>query len=235
MTNGRIIVSCCFAESRKDYYGRFADRLEQSLNEFGGGVTRHIWRESWPPGSPSHNQMHYAFKWYAVNHARRAGYRYVMWLDAGSCAVAPIEPLWQNIERDGYVLLKGADCLGRWIGDHALQHFGVDREHAMTLNLMGGCLVGLDFENPLAVRFFDWWGELAQKTNLFMCTVTAQAKVDGVLRSVQSIDSDGKNIVSTDPRVHGHRSDEACFSLMMDKLGMQGITLTEWRKVMVTY
>lgn len=236
--SNRIIVSCCYSESsgeRKAYYAGFADRLAESVAKFGGGVPLHIWRESWPPGSPAHNDHHYAFKWFAVNDAVQKGHRYVMWLDAGSCAVAPMEPLWQAIERDGYAMLRGADNLSDWIGDHALRHFDVSRERARALKLMGGCLIGLDMQHPTARRFFDWWGELAKTTRLFQCSITTQARVDGILRSVQSTDSGGQNIISTDPTVKGHRSDEACFSLMMDKLGMDGMSLTDWRKVMVTY
>lgn len=236
--SGRIIVSCCYSESsgeRKAYYARFADRLAQSVAKFGGPVTLQIWRESWPPGSPAHNDHHYAFKWFAMNDAVQRGHRYIMWLDAGSVAIAPMEPLWKRVETDGYVLLRGADCLAHWIGDHALKHFGVTRDKAAELKLMGGCLVGLDMQHPTARRFFEWWGELAKTTRLFQCSVTAQARVDGVLRSVQATDSGGQNIISTDESVKGHRSDEACFSLMMDSLGMHGISLTEWRETMRTY
>ena len=230
----RCIVSCCFSESNGAYYAKYADRLEQSLDQYCPGVDRTVWRHSWPPGSISHRVHNYAFKWFAVNEAIRQGYRYVMWLDAGCCAVAPIDPLWKHVEENGSAILLGADILGTWISDKVLEYFKVDREKSMGMRLAGGCLVGLDMENRTSRRFFDWWGELAKTTNFFAGSNNRAAKIDGVMRSVQTSDADG-SINSLDPRVKGHRSDEACFSLMMDKLGMEGFTLGDWHAIMKTY
>lgn len=234
MSPKRVIVSCCYSEARGKYYAKYADRLEESLDKFSPGVPRIIWRESWPPESPSHNKLHYAFKYYAVADAVRRGFQHVMWLDAGSCALAPIDPLWERIAHNGYALLSGDDCLAAWISDQALAHFGVTRDYAAGLKLAGGCLVGLDVEHPLGKHFLQWWGELARTTSLFMGHHTEQENQNGVMRSILRSDADNA-VISTDPRCKGHRSDEACFSLMMDRLGMTGLSIAEWQTMMKTY
>src|SRR3990172_6257064 len=101
----RIIVSCCYSETRAEYYQGFAARLESSLDKFAPDTKRNIWRSACPPGSPSHSQLHYAFKYWAVNHEVQNGHQYVMWLDAGTEVLASLGPLWERIERDGYVLV----------------------------------------------------------------------------------------------------------------------------------
>lgn len=212
--------------------------MEKSLDKFDPATKRIVYRDCWPPGSPSHSDLAYAFKYWAVKAAFDLGCRYVMWLDAGSCAVGPVKPFWDRIERDGYILVEGEDCLGTWISDEAVAHFNQTRDHAMTLKLPGGCLIGLDRENATAMKFFEWWGKLAKETKLFMCCHTEQTKKDGVLRSIMVRDGDpksGQSIISLDPRVKGHRSDEACFGLMMDALGMRGMPYSEFIATMKTY
>lgn len=231
------IVSCCYAPpdtGRGEYYKKYADRLEASLDKFHPGLPRKIWRDNWPTGSPPHKSLHYAFKYYAMQWARDQGYRRVVWLDAGTELLAPMNPVFQSMDDKGYALLIGPDVLGEWISDGALAHLGSTRERAMELKLAGGCLIGIDFHNSKATLFFSGYEKLTKETRHFMCYHTEQSVKDGVMRSV--LLTDGDNIpVSSDPRVKGHRSDEACFSIMMDKLGMHPMDLTEWYKFARTY
>jgi hypothetical protein len=228
------IVSCCHSEGRRGYYDQYADRLEASLDQHAVGIDRFIWRDTWPTGSKSHKHAHYAFKWHAIENAFAKGYRYAIWLDAGTQLLAPIRPLMDKLELDGYALLRGGDVLGEWISDAALDHFGFTREQAMGMKLAGGCLVGIDRENPTAMKFYEKWGELARDGKLFMCHHTEQSVKDRVMRSVLVSDGDG-SVISHDPRVKGHRSDEACFSLMAERYGMKFMSLTDWYKIARTY
>lgn len=228
------IVSCCYSEGRPDYYKKYADRLEASLEKFHPLTDRMIWRDSWPPGSPSHSQLHYGFKFYALKWAFDKGYRRAIWLDAGTELLAPMDPVEDKLKRDGYALLTGPDVLGEWISDGALAYLGATRERAMQLKLAGGCLIGLDWANEVAQRFLKRYATLAKETRHFMCYHTEQSVKDGVMRSV--LVTDGDNIpLSSDPRVKGHRSDEACFSIIMDQLGMTPMTISEWQTFARTY
>jgi hypothetical protein len=231
----RAIVSCCFAPHNPEYYAKFADRLEASLGQYAPNADKTIYRKFWPPQSPSHQELTYAFKYYAVKAALDKGYRYVMWLDAGTQVIAPIDPLWQLIERCGYGLLKGADNLGKWISDEALKYFGVDREYAMKLSLAGGCFIGIDRESPLGMKFFEKWGQIV-KVHALMTGANRRLHDDGhgVMRSLLVTDATD-SVVSLDPRVEGHRSDEACFSIIAEQLGMEMMSYTDWQKVCKTY
>lgn len=230
--SSRFIVSCSYSEGQEDRYRRWWNRLEQSLIDVKNSSGWKCWTDGWPPGSPPHRETHYAFKYWAVKWAKEQGHRFVLWLDAGCQTLASTEPLWERVEKDGVVLLFGGDVLGEWISDQALEWFGVSRDAAMGMKLTGGCVVGLDFESPKAQAFFDEWGRLAA-TRLF---VSAHSKyAPEKMRSLLVSDHNEDLVVADDPRVKGHRSDEACFALMAQKLGIPGIGLGEWSSWMRTY
>jgi hypothetical protein len=230
----RAIVSCCFSPHDHGRYATYADRLERSLDEFGPDADRVIWRKDWPTGSPTHQESNYAFKYYAVKDAFDKGYRYVLWLDAGVQAVAPIAPIWERAVSSGYALLRGGDPLWKWISDYALEHFGYRRDDIRGLGLFGGCMIGLDRESAVAMEFFRRWGEIVKDKRLMMGAHRIQSNVGNTMRSILLSDAD-LSPISTDATVEGHRSDEACFSLVADKLGMQPMTYTEWEKLCRTY
>lgn len=230
----RVIVSCCYSPGNHGFYNTYADRLERSLDEFGIDADRIIWRNEWPTGSPPHQAMPYAFKYYAVQDAFAKGYRYVMWLDAGTQAIAPIQPLWDRISSYGYALLRGCDNLGKWISDYALKQYGYTRDQARGMSLAGGCLVGLDRDSTIAKGFLAEWLAVVKDRQLLMGANRKHREVGGVMRSLMLSDHD-ESIISSDPDVEGHRSDESCFSLIMDRMGMEPLTYTEWQAICKTY
>ena len=201
-------------------YVRYVSRLISSLLEHGYDGAILPWINAWPPGSPPHQEMHYAFKVHAVLEASRQGYDSVLWLDAACHAVAPIEPVWLNIETHGHYLFYGDDVLGEWISDQALAHLEYTRDQAMEMRLFGGCAIGLDLTSPRSRRFLEWWAALA-KTGLFITVHSAYAP--DRMKSLLVSDADESMVISEDPRCKGHRSDEACFALMADRLGMQAL------------
>jgi len=230
----RAIVTCCYSTTNREYYASYYQRLQASLEQFSKNAAFIAWRNEWPPHCPEHLVYPYAFKYYAVKDAFQNGYRYVMWLDAGTKAIASIEPLWKRIEEYGYALLAGTDELSKWISDYALEKFGYTRARAKELKLAGGCLVGLDSQNPKAMEFFAIWGELVRDRRLLMGANRKAREIGGIMRSLMLSDAD-ESIISDDPTVEGHRSDESCFSLIMDKLGMEPINYTAWQEVCKTY
>ena len=228
------VVSCCYSTGDPVRYAKYADRLEASLDKFHPDLPRKVWRDSWPPGSPTHGKLHYAFKFYAIKAAFQQDYERVIWLDAGTELLAPMDPVFKMLDEKGYALLTGPDVLGEWISDGALEYLGATRERAMQLKLAGGCLIGINRESQVARNFFNKYEYLAETTRHFMCYHTEQSVKDGVMRSVLVTDVDNVPL-SDDPRVKGHRSDEACFSIIMDQLGMEPMDLTEWYKFARTY
>lgn len=229
-----VIVSCCYSEARPEYYARYADRLETSLAKWAPGIDVKMFRDGWPPGSPPHGEMHYGFKFYAMKHCFERGYRRAIWMDAGTEMTGPIDPIIRHLDEHGTALIRGWDLLGEWISDEALAYHKIGREEVMKMKLAGGCLIGIDLDKPLGARFWEEYGALTGKRNLFMCFHSENSAQDGIMKSVLRSDGDG-SIISRDPRVKGHRSDEASFSVIMHQLGIVGIPRHEWKEYARTY
>jgi FkbM family methyltransferase len=209
MTTGkkRAIVSVAI---NKPYTG-FRHQWLATMEEYGQADYIKIFAD-WPPDSPSHLEHHYAFKYFAVKHAYDLGYRQILWLDAQVFAVAPIDAVWKEIEKEGHVFAVDAADLDIYCSDQCLEHFGYTREQAAKLKLFSGTWVGLDLDKPRSKSFFNEWGALAEKKGgLFMSSYCVETP--GSMRSLLSY-APGNPIVSTDPRFMSHRSDEACFALM---------------------
>lgn len=226
MTSNRCIVSCCYSDDGR--YLQYGKRLVDTLRSTGNyqGAIK-MWDQSFPPGSPTHRENHYAFKHYAVKWAIDQGYDEIMWLDAGCYAVAEIEPLWAAVHHAGVYLVAGTEPLGEWISDQALAYFCVSRNEAMTLQLCGGAVIGVCAKRMVGQWFMFKWKELAD-SGLF---ITAHSKyAPDKMKSLWVSDLDEKLVISEDPRVKGHRSDEACFSLVLDQLGLSPEPVEEWNK-----
>lgn len=171
------------------------------------------WTEAWPPGSPSHEEAPYAFKLHAFAEARRRGAPLALWLDAPVVAAGDPAPVFERIERDGHLFVTSGDRLGNWIGDAALEAFGLPRDAAMELPLLNGTFIGLD------LRRGDWLDamlEAAAKGLLRGPYFTPNAPPEARARKP------GKSIgeASRDPRCWGHRHDEAIGSLLASRKGM---------------
>lgn len=211
-------------------YIPYAERLKESLPE---GETLYEWRV-FPPNSPPHKDLHYAFKYYCVS-AVAANTQEVMYLDAACYVVGDTKTVWEETRKRGVYIIAGDDRLGEWISDKALAYFGVTRQQVFDENILlcGGCIVSLDLTNPKAQIFLKRWKELA-KTDLFMAShsryapdrMTSLLYLDGS----QKPDGTGGELVSRDPRVKGHRSDEACFSLLLRELDIKPVNVHEWNK-----
>ena len=222
----RCIVSCAVGGRYRPY----GERLLASLHEPAGYTgSAFVWFDQWPPGSPAHRDMHYAFKFYAVKDALERGYTRVMWLDSAVYAVQAVENVWEETSRRGIYVAAGDEPLGEWISDQALDYFKVGRDEAMKERLCGGAIVGLDLAHAAAQEFFEWWGRLA-KSGLF---VTAHSKhAPDRMRSLLVSDLDEGLVLSSDPRVKGHRSDEACYALMLKRLGVAAVKAEDWNRYM---
>lgn len=210
-----------------DRYRPYGERLRESLKVFLAGAEFRMHTE-WPPGSPTHSNRHYSFKWWAVKYAIDQGARYVMWLDAACQVIADLEPIWQEIQKRGVYIVHGDHILGEWISDQALAHFGMSRDQAMKLPLCGGAIVGLDMERIKAKKFYEQWGQIAASP-LMMCS---HSKHDPkAMKSVIMSDGPKEIVYSTDARVKGHRSDESCFSVMVKQMGIETVWVRDWNRV----
>jgi hypothetical protein len=88
-------------------YPEYLDRLERSLEQVGFDCEFMPWRPgSFPVDSPAHMDVPFAFKPYCLSEAREHGGKLLLWLDSSCVAVRPLEPIFDQIKRDGYILFR---------------------------------------------------------------------------------------------------------------------------------
>lgn len=108
--------------------------------------------------APSHSDNPYAFKIYAIEHARDA-YNQILWLDASVYAVKDISPVWDWLTNKGIFLEEAGHMVGNWCNDYTLNYFGITRKQAMQMPMFAAGYVGFDFTNPISIEFFARWKE----------------------------------------------------------------------------
>jgi hypothetical protein len=201
----RCIVSVAFRYPYVDYLAYFL----KSLDAVGNAIPVVSWRDELPPGSPTHQQVNYAFKWFAIAECIKRGFTSILWLDCACYARAPLEPLFDLIERDGHHFIYDDNALGKWISDKGLDYFKVTRDEAMTLKLMCGTCYGFDTTNPRTQAFLQAWRDSYDAG--FWGQFYGGSYKDGASLA---------SMLSSDPRCCGHRSDEAAAAIIAHRLGM---------------
>ena len=168
-----------------------------------------------PHGCPSHQEQMYAFKLHVIQRSIQAGFRYVLWMDTAFQPIASIEPLWEAIERDGWYCPKQGDAMvGQFSTDALLEKFMVTRDQAMLIPLVFSGLVGFDVNRALARRIWHDWME-TQALGLWN-----GAHYNNIGQPVVEVGQKTCGHVSHDPRVLGHRHDEAALSLVLHSYGL---------------
>lgn len=154
------------------------------------------------PDCPSHEESPYAFKVYAVEHAKDLGYDVVIWLDSPNRLIKPVDEWVADIEKVGVYLQRDGWKCGQWANDKCLDYFGITRNQAMTIPNIYACILGFDFRHGIARTFFKWW-KTACKKGLFVGKSHNRDKTE-----------------SQDPRCLGHRHDQSCAELIAHQLNL---------------
>lgn len=162
MTNKAIIS---FANS-KGYYMQRLSRLSDSLRDnFDGDFLAFVGEASL--GAPLHSENPYAFKIYAFEKALEAGYTQILWLDSSCFAIKNAQPIFDYIAQHGHIAQNSGHYLGTWCNDATLSYFGLSREQANGMLMIGNAgFLGLDFTRPSSQTFFNAWRE-AMKAGMF--------------------------------------------------------------------
>lgn len=202
----RCVVSIAFRQPYVGYQAYFM----KSYQATGNTIPVVSWTDEYPPGSPSHQQVNYAFKWFAIQECIKRGFTSILWLDCACYFRGKVEPLFDMIERDGHHLIPDENALGKWISDKGLDYFGMTRDEAMTLKLMCGTCYGFDTTNVRTQAFLKAWGE-SYEAGFWGAFYGGSYKENASLASM----------LSKDPRCCGHRSDEAAASVIAHRLGME--------------
>lgn len=178
-------------------------RLSESLrNNFDGDFIAFTNEETL--GSPKHEDNPYAFKIYSIQKAIEAGYELILWLDCSVFAIAPVQPIFDIIKSEGYIMQDAGHLVGNWTNDFTLNYFGITRDEAMNIKCYGNAgFLGLSVHNSTAMQFFDKWDKSMQK-GCFKGKWTNDEKTE-----------------SEDERVFGHRHDLSAGSIIAYKLVMK--------------
>lgn len=201
-----MVNRCIVNVAVGDGFLRGQDRLARSLAEVGyvGGVA--FWRDEYPPGSPRHEDMPYAFKAYALECVAQQGYTSLLWVDASVWFVRPPSVVFDEIEREGHYVaaVVGEHSAGQWCSDDAVVNLGTTREELMSYPLVYGGFFGVEISR----RTSGWvvlyrFGKCAR---------------DGSFCGPWGTDA------SADSRVKGHRHDQTALSAIV---GLRGLKIDQ--------
>lgn len=151
-------------------YVRWQHRLRKSMVTFGGAELL-FWEDKYPPGSPTHAEVPYAFKLYAIDAAEKAGYESAFWLDAGLYAIRPMTSMWEDLDRDGLYFTRDVTPLNRFCSDETLAHYGLLRDKTESMQLVSGAVMGFRFNHPSCIALRKKWLE-AYAAGLYRGTVS---------------------------------------------------------------
>ncbi len=184
-------------------------------------------RGALPPNAPAHQDIPYGFKPYAM-YAAAMKASTLLWCDASMIPVKPLDRVWEQIERDGYLVFENGYSNYEWTADSAYPELFPERtwvgagSSAMAIarddnrkirHVVGGC-VGVDLTKQIGRDFLAEWYRLA-KTRAF-CGPWHNANYLG----------DGWPYAVNPPRlapcgppdVRGHRHDQSSLSVIAWRL-----------------
>jgi hypothetical protein len=195
--SNRCIIDVAFGS---DYERKQVLLMDSLADKFDGSLL--FYRSEAAVSSPMHCENPFAFKIGAFDRAVQEGFRQILWIDANVRVDGSLAPVWDAIAKDGYYFINSGNKIGEWSSDITLAAFGVSREDALLMPELAAYVIGLDFDNELALRFYNRW-KWAMNAGLF--------------RGEWLNDH---HQVSIDGRVKGHRHDQTCASLAAHQLGI---------------
>ncbi len=207
-------MSRCVVSVATGRYVPGMDRLQREL-----GSTRFMgWRNTMPPGSPSHLDVPYAFKAWALKAAADAGHTVLLWADACILPILNLEPLWDKIERDGAWISRNGWTNAQWTADSAYPDLGVTREQNATIEHVVATTFGLNLKNPVGERIFQEYLRLAQ-TKAFC----------GPWWNNKGPYSGNHGAAPCGPEtIFGHRHDQTALSVLAWRYGVELTSAPEW-------
>lgn len=163
-------------------------RLHKSLQDIHPDAQHFAWTDTLPEGSRPFKESLYGFKVHAVNHALKAGYKKIIWLDPACIVVKPVD--YYFTLRLPVIAAKDDNQLKDHIGSKALMWYS-KVSVPDTWRLVGGSLYVFDFNHPDCQKIFNVW---------------ASAEANGIFGSQQE-QASGK--------IDKHRNDEACMAMSL--------------------
>lgn len=199
----------------RERYEPYVRRLRRTVAENWDGSTLFYVGE-YPPGSPSHEDVNYAFKAYAIREAVRRGYTRYLYSDACVVARAPVAPLFEHLREVGVILIGDSHKVRDWTSDAVLDFAGLRREDIPPdRDSAAGGFVGIDLDHPLGREVHDRWLEAVDRN------LTKVLWANGpVGNRASSCSHHTGEFISADPTVQGSMGDEAVLGALAWKLGI---------------
>ena len=198
--NKRCIVS--FATGR---YNTILDRLIESWRPYSDTIDFLYYRDEYPEGCPTHQEIPYAFKSFCIKEAIEQGYTSILWMDSAVWIQKDIIPLFEQIEKEGYLIFRNGWTQANWSTDTQLEAFGYSRDEAESMPHPMACVIGFQVND----QTIDFIHDYVNKYPLF----------------VGSWNNSG-NVCSQDLRCLGSRHDQTILGFIAHQYGLQ-MTNTE--------
>jgi hypothetical protein len=196
---------CIINYAADKWYPLGQARLLQSLASVGWREAVFLFSETSDPSWPSHAEVPYGFKYWAMDRVRRMGYDLALWVDCSFFAVRSLDGLFADLERCGYLFQESFGyTVGDWTSDECLRKLGKTREEARKIVMHDGGLIGLNFHNEAA--------------NHFQAAMFDAMKIDGLFQGPWTNEN---HQASQDDGVCGHRHDMSVGSVIAHNHRMQ--------------
>lgn len=202
--------------------GRYVQGLDRLTEWCAANSEDYVtWRDTLPAGSPTHQQIPYAFKAFALKAAAQTT---LLWCDASIIPVAPLDELWERIERDGYWIANNGFTNYEWTADSAYAPlFGDYPGDAIWINKQIPHVVattfGVSLTHPTGRAILDEYFRLASETKAF-CGPWANENYTGRgTFTVKPAPGNTRMAPCGPSDVRGHRHDQTALSVIAWRLG----------------
>lgn len=198
-------------------YVRGQQRLKASLPR---GCDLVAWTDTMPPGSPSHLDVPYTFKAYAIKAAIERGYSTVLWADACILPVGSLLwKLWDKIESEGVWISRNGWSNAQWTADSAYADLGVTREENEKIEHVVATAFGLNVTHPTGKAIFKEYLRLAQ--TLAFCGPWWN-------RNAPEYADRAGAVTCGPPSTLGHRHDQTALSVIAWRAGVELTSPPQW-------
>jgi len=181
----------------REKYSEKAKILKSTADKF--GYSNMIYINKYPPNCPSHKEVPYGFKIFAIEEAIKAGHKKILWLDSPCKIIKSLDPIYDLIEKDGYFFTLDGWNVGQWCKDTALRPLGISRDQAFRIPVIVAKHFGFDVSSKKFMNILDKMKNLLYENN------------GDVYRGAWT---NNNREVSYDKRVLGHRHDQTVISVL---------------------
>lgn len=142
------------------WYPQGVKRLEISLIYSGWGGEMFLWKDEYPPNSPTHQENQYAHKIYAFRYAIAKGFTKILWCDASFWAVKNPMPIFDFINDNGFYAFHTGYRLSQTCNDRIMAYSKLSHDDVREFPEHASGCVGFNLDNPNSKKVFDYWAEL---------------------------------------------------------------------------